>query len=85
MVCLIVSFVRFFKAETLILIILFLLPKLSTYGQQYGLRFSGAEVPQYKRTSLDLNPGGYFSFKNDFELSFDFSFPPTCIDIMVIS
>jgi two-component SAPR family response regulator len=77
MVSLIATFLRFFKTETLILfLMLFLFTKIQTYGQQYGLRFSGAEVPQHKRTSLDLHPGGYFSFRNEFELSFDFSFPP---------
>jgi len=77
MVILNVIYIRLLKAKTLILfLMLFLLPETSTYGQQYGLRFSGAEVPQYQRTSLDLNPEGFFSFRNDFTLSFDLSFPP---------
>jgi two-component SAPR family response regulator len=64
------------KNPLILLLILFVLPENSTFGQQYGLRFSGAEVAQYQRTSLDLNPEDFFLFKNDFTLSFELSFPP---------
>jgi two-component SAPR family response regulator/heme exporter protein D len=68
---------RSLKSQTLILfLILFFFPGIPVSGQQYGLRFSGAEVPQHKRTSLDLNPEGFFSFRNEFSLAFDLSFPP---------
>lgn len=77
MVSLIITFIRFIKAATpIFFLILFLLTNNSVYAQQYGLRFSGAEVPQYKRTSLDLNPEGFFPVKDEFTLSFDLSFPP---------
>jgi len=60
----------------LFLFLLFLHLNLSIYGQEYGLRFSGAEVPQYQRTTLDLNPDRFFSFRDEFTLTFDISFPP---------
>jgi len=48
---------------------------MSSYGQQHGLRFSGSEVPQNQRTTLDLSPNSYFSFKKEFTLSFQLTFP----------
>ncbi|MDX2431553.1 MAG: hypothetical protein QNK35_11495 [Bacteroides sp.] len=40
------------------------------FGQEYGLEFAAKPVTKDKRTQLDLNPGGYYSFRGDFELSF---------------
>ena len=48
----------------------------AAYGQQYGLRFSGAEVPQYQRTSLVLNEGNYFTIRDNFRITFQLSYPP---------
>jgi two-component SAPR family response regulator len=77
MLSFIISCIRYHKVGTpVFFLILFLLPNYSIFGQQYGLRFSGAEVPQYKRTTLDLNPDGFFPVKDELTLSFDLSFPP---------
>jgi len=43
---------------------------ISSFGQEYGLEFSGKPVSKDRRTKLDLNPEGYFTFRNEFELSF---------------
>ncbi len=40
------------------------------YAQEYGLEFIGAKSTKDKRTKLDLNPEGFFSFNDEFELSF---------------
>lgn len=43
------------------------------YSQTYGLKFKGHEANLDERTELDLTPDKYITFKNDFEISFDFS------------
>jgi hypothetical protein len=48
----------------------YLLNTSHLYGQEYGLEFVGAKTTKDKRTRLDLNPGEYFSFHDEFELSF---------------
>jgi two-component SAPR family response regulator len=47
----------------------FLNPSVSL-TQEYGLGFFGAEAVKDKRTKLDLNHEGYYSFREEFELSF---------------
>ena len=49
--------------------LLFLNPSTS-FSQDYGLNFLGNETVKDKRTKLDLNHDGYYSFHNEFELSF---------------
>lgn len=48
----------------------YLLSTSLSYAQEYGLEFAGAKSTKDKRTKLDLNPEEYFSFHNEFELSF---------------
>ncbi len=68
---------RYCKATVFfIFLMVFLHLNVLSFAQQYGLRFSGAEVPQFQRTSLDINPDKYFSLRNEFTLSFQLSFPP---------
>lgn len=50
--------------------VLLLLGTPALHAQEYGLSFTGQPVSKDKRTQLDLNPEGYFSFSNEFELSF---------------
>lgn len=45
-------------------------------GQNYGLQFSGHEVPLNERTELYLTPDKPLHFDNSFQLSFDFGFQP---------
>ncbi|MCU0473129.1 MAG: hypothetical protein MUC93_07155 [Bacteroidales bacterium] len=42
----------------------------SSFGQQYGLEFAGQPFSKDQRTMLVLNPEGYYSFHDEFELSF---------------
>lgn len=46
------------------------------YAQQTGLRFSGQDALLDRRTSLDLGAGTALCLGNDFEISFEMSFPP---------
>jgi two-component SAPR family response regulator len=43
---------------------------ISSFGQEYGLEFAAQPISKDQRTKLDLNPEGFYSFRNDFELSF---------------
>jgi len=52
------------------LIILFLLLAGTAFSQEYGLAFKGQPHSKDRRTQLDLNPGAYFAFSGEFELSF---------------
>lgn len=45
---------------------------LSVHAQSYGLRFKGQQAVLDDRTGLNLTPDGFISFKDEFELSFDF-------------
>lgn len=57
----------------LLWIILFQLMVTSVLqAQTYGLRFASHDVLKENRTSLDLNHDNFFSFNDDFELSFGF-------------
>jgi hypothetical protein len=56
--------------------ILVMMP-LNSFTQEYGLGFSGAEAVKDKRTKLDLNHEAYYSFRDDFELSFNMRLRPT--------
>ena len=49
-------------------------------AQSFGLGFSGHEVVQDKRSSLDLTPEEAFCFRQDFEISFELSFLPGYAD-----
>jgi two-component SAPR family response regulator len=51
----------------------YLLCTTTSYSQEYGLEFVGAKTTKDKRTKLDLNPEGYFSFDDEFELTFKLS------------
>ncbi len=42
----------------------------TSFGQEYGLEFAAQPISKDRRTMLDLNPEGYYSFRGDFELSF---------------
>jgi len=57
-------------------LLLFIILGQDSYGQSYGLGFSGYEVVQDKRTSLDLSPGKTLCFTGNFQISFDMSFLP---------
>ena len=46
------------------------------HGQNYGLQFSGHELPLNERTELYLTPEKPLQFDNSFQLSFDFGFQP---------
>ncbi len=50
--------------------VLFLLFSGALNAQEYGLGFAGQPNSKDRRTQLDLNPGNYFSFSGEFELSF---------------
>lgn len=50
--------------------ILLILWSPSSYAQEYGLGFKGQPHSKDRRTQLDLNPGKYFSFRGEFELTF---------------
>jgi DNA-binding SARP family transcriptional activator len=41
-------------------------------AQTYGLEFSGMNKSLDNRTELDLSHGGYLTFQNEFEISFDY-------------
>ena len=55
---------------SLISIMLFLSTDIS--AQTYGLEFSGINKSLDNRTELDLSHGGYLTFQNEFEISFDY-------------
>ncbi|MCK5342259.1 MAG: hypothetical protein KAR20_02580, partial [Candidatus Heimdallarchaeota archaeon] len=42
----------------------------SSFGQENGLEFAGKPESKDQRTKLDLNPEGYYTFHDEFELSF---------------
>lgn len=46
------------------------------FSQTYGLGFYSHEVSKDLRTELDLSPENYYSFENEFELSFNFNLRP---------
>ncbi|HEC41562.1 MAG TPA: hypothetical protein ENI20_01865 [Bacteroides sp.] len=56
----------------------FLNPSTS-FAQDYGLGFFGAESSKDNRTKLDLNPEDYFSFHDEFELSFSLRLRPLLV------
>lgn len=41
-------------------------------AQTYGLKFNAQDVTLDKRTELDLTPDGFFKFRDEFEISFDY-------------
>ncbi len=53
-----------------ILLLFYLLIPFSSSAQEYGLEFQGQPFSKDNRTELDLNPDGYFTFLDEFELSF---------------
>ncbi len=52
------------------LLLLFVITSLSSFGQEYGLEFAGKPSLKDNRTKLELNPGGYFTFNDEFGVSF---------------
>jgi len=62
--------------------VFFLIPALGVvlfsrcHAQSYGLEFASHDVVLDKRTSLDLSPAKAFTFKDNFDLTFDLSFVP---------
>jgi two-component SAPR family response regulator len=50
------------------------------FAQSYGLSFYGNDVPQDKRTGLDLGAGNEICLNQNFELSFDLSFLPNYVE-----
>jgi len=69
-------FLKTLLANYFLRIFFFLLGIYSTSAQEYGIRFSGAQFSKDQRTGIDLNPSGYFNFRDEFELSFKLSFCP---------
>lgn len=61
---------RFFLAGLLLLCFYYF---SEASDQTYGLKFASHDVLKENRTSLDLNPDQFFSFRNSFDLSFSFS------------
>jgi two-component SAPR family response regulator len=55
-----------------ILLVFILTFSHSLEAQSYGLQFKGINESLDNRTQLDLNPEGYFTFQNEFEISFDY-------------
>ncbi len=56
-------------ALVIIIAIALFLPHRS-FSQSYGLGFNGQEFSKDLRTGIDLSPGDYFSFDNEFEITF---------------
>ena len=54
----------------LLSVLLLFIYSTALFAQEYGLGFAGQPNSKDRRTQLDLNPGNYFSFKGEFELSF---------------
>lgn len=54
----------------IILVLFYLFTPFYSFGQQYGLEFAAQPISKDKRTMLDLNPEGYYSYHDEFELSF---------------
>lgn len=54
-------------------ILLFNLISENVFGQTYGLKFYSHNVLKENRTNLDLNPDHFFTFNNNFEVTFNFS------------
>ncbi len=61
---------RFCGYRALIMAGLCLMISFSAQGQEYGLEFAAKPISKDQRTKLNLNPDGYYSFKDDFTLSF---------------
>ena len=59
-----------FRLAPILLLWLFIFTPIFSFGQEYGLEFAAKPISKDKRTKLDLNPDGFYSFRNDFELSF---------------
>ncbi len=49
----------------------FILHTQFVWGQTYGLKFQGQNVTLDKRTELNLTPGDFLKFHDEFEISFD--------------
>ena len=60
----------FFRHAPVMLLWLCIFIPTSSFGQEYGLEFAAQPISKDQRTKLDLNPEGFYSFRNDFELSF---------------
>jgi DNA-binding SARP family transcriptional activator len=60
------------RCYTILLItgILLILNSAMAFAQEYGLGFLGQPHSKDRRTQLDLNPGNYFTFSGEYELSF---------------
>lgn len=63
---------RPYGISLLFVFLLFIFSITGVTGQTYGLRFASHNVLKEKRTSLDLNHNHFFSFREDFQLSFNF-------------
>jgi len=59
-----------FRDRLLKLLLFSLFVPFSSFGQENGLEFAGKPESKDQRTKLDLNPEGYYSFHDEFELSF---------------
>ena len=70
------GFCRFYLSMIILIGFSLLLPSTAT-AQDYGLEFFSNDAGKDERTKLDLNTEGYYSFQNEFELSFSMRLRPS--------
>ena len=63
---------KYIRLSLILFLLSFFAPGQSVIAQIYGLKFQGQNVTLDRRTELNLTPGKFYNFKNEFEISFDY-------------